>query len=204
MNKFLSTWTASNYSSTPTKTSMRSLFSSLSPVRAVTEKFIDLTLLNSEQFRVSRYPVYYNSSSLRSHSSIRTRRCHKSALQRMSHDRPEVPAFRPEESRKFKRIQAIGIKCMFCKRYDCRCDGDKDDFLDMSNSRLKERKYKITKVVNQFQKEKSLDRTLSNASRESARKFKAKSEMSSMVKDLIIKLDKAKNARIKEKIRNRK
>ena len=203
MSRFLSTCTVSNYCTTPSKSSTRSFFSSTSPMRAATETYLDIALLNTQSYKVSRYPVYYIPDSHRSHTSFRVRRCHKSSHLRQSYDRPEVPAFRPEEFIKFKKIQCSGIKCIFCKRYECRCKDDNDDFLNLSYNQQKQRKFKITKVVKEFKEEKRLDKTLSNASRQSARRFKEKNEISDMMKDLMHKLHIAKNKRFKQKIQYR-
>lgn len=152
---------------------------------------LDISMLPSIRFRASKFPssVLPESLSIRDRSDYIPRNCIRRSSDTIRTQSPVVTGFKVSVSDEAKKIRKIGLKCMFCKKISCVCFETKDSFIEGIGAVQEHRRKRRSDIMKDCKLEKNaMDSALSESSRIQARKYKTKTEITTMVSDLFDKI----------------
>lgn len=191
MNTAPSFWEVDNLSQSRKSSHPAGYTPSSTPYSSVMSNILDVSMLPSIRFRASKFPSSALPESLAfgDKPGYRPRNCVRRSADQIRTHTPTSSSFRVSVGEEAKRIRKIGLKCMFCKKISCVCFESEDSFIEDLGSVQESRRKRRYDIMKDCKLEKNAyDNALSESSRLKARKFKTKTEISSMVNDLFSKI----------------
>jgi hypothetical protein len=191
MNTAPSFWEVENLSQSRKSSQLAGYTPSSSPYSNVMSNILDVSMLPSIRFRASKFPSSALPESLAfgDKPGYRPRNCVRRSADQIRTHTPTNSSFRVSVGEEAKRIRKIGLKCMFCKKISCVCFESEDSFIEDLGTVQESRRKRRYDIMKDCKLEKNaFDNALSESSRLQARKFKTKTEITSMVNDLFTKI----------------